>query len=407
MRVELSIPVGTSPAEMAYYVRELKRQVEKYLTQRKLDAATVGRMSPDLIPALEALHPTYKNSFLKMNSHSYPVVVFPVQKDQRENPNDVLGELDKHTAVHVDPFFGKAGDHYVDYLKSTGSPLNNIATFCYDRFTQNGTLKVDCSMGNYFDSLRSCFVLEWELTTQLGLWKNPQKDFGEFTQRLKLRNHVIRNAANQDPVADPSGRRPAIGIQTLVLFNRGSEKAILLGERSSKGVIAEENYLALVPAGIFQPIANDLDDEFSVIHNIYREYLEELFSMQEVTRPKSVMSYDYFYTNPDLLYLTKMLDAGTAKIYVTGFAMNMLSLRLDICTLLYISSDDWYNKHKTGTKTLGRIEFNEEWKSPEEKTTEGTNVWSLNRVNNNELNPTNTLPTAAGALSLGLAVAAD
>ena len=360
-----------------------------------------------MIPILSLLYPKYENRFLKIGADIFPVVAFPIENNQSDDPNSVLGSLDQEKRIPIDPQLKAAGNEYLNHLeylkKSEGRPLVNLPTFCYDRFAQDGQMKIDCSMGNYFDNLKSCFVLEWELTTQLGMWETPSEGYDRFVRQLILRNRVTNLASDRDPVLDPVGRRPAIGVQTMTLFNQGDHYAVLFGERSSKGVIAEEDYLALIPQGVFQPTANDPDHEFSVIHNVLREYYEELFAKgKEVEGPPSAMSYDYFYKKSDVKYLRGLIEAGSARIYLTGVAMNMLNLRLDICTMLVIDTDEWYEKHSGGEGSLSRIKFNEEWKDEGEKKTRGPNVWTIDRLEKHGLSPATTFPTSAAAIALGL-----
>jgi hypothetical protein len=138
---------------------------------------------------------------------------------------------------------------------------------------------------------------------------------------------------------------------------------------------------------------------------VYREYLEELFSREEVKTSRSVISYDYFYGDRNLAYLRSLIESGSARLYFTGLAVNLLTLRVDICTLLHIRDYDWFANHKGGTRDLDRIELNDEWKPPPARTKTGTYVWPVDELERYDLNLANTAPFTAAGIALGLRLA--
>src|SRR5690606_24563112 len=88
----------------------------------------------------------------------------------------------------------------------------------------------------------------------------------------------------------------------------------------------------------FQPMSDEMrDGEWSIEHHFYREWLEELFGMRESD------SMD-FYQHPALLDLKRMQAAQEAGLYLTGIAYNLLTLRPEICMLLLIHDEGWWQR---------------------------------------------------------------
>ncbi|MDG6974002.1 MAG: hypothetical protein JRM95_04130 [Nitrososphaerota archaeon] len=315
--------------------------------------------------------------------------------------DDVLIGLDIDGLHPIDREIAKVGDIYLGLLKESGRPLVNRITYCFDNLDL-GSRRIGCSVGRYYDDLKTCFVLSWELLTHLGK-ADPEVDVDSISSELVLRNHLSETV--NDPVTDPSGRRPSVGIVTTTMFRRGDEAAVLLGVRAAKGVAAEDGLRCPIPGGIFQPMVTSGEEvklEYSVQHNVFREYLEELFSVPEVKVPVKPISHQYFYRNPNLMFLRGLIDAGEASLTVTGVAVDLLTLRLDILTTLDIKTPRWFRAHEAGGEGVDEIKFNEEWEGVADDPTLGLPVMQAERVLRLGLSPSNALPS--GAASLGLAL---
>ena len=167
-----------------------------------------------------------------------------------------------------------------------------------------------------------------------------------------------------DPVTNGKGRSTAIAISTLISYNDGENYNLLIKNRSQTATAVHNGLLHVVPSFMFQPIVGNIDFEFSVLHNIYREYLEEIFDIPEEDHSFTV---DSIYKNANIKYLDTLLKNGEAELYFTGIAVNLLNLRPEICTLLLIKSPEWYKLHSMGMEyekeKLNRFKFNNEFVS--------------------------------------------
>lgn len=94
---------------------------------------------------------------------------------------------------------------------------------------------------------------------------------------------------------------------------------------------------------MFQAASGFLNEEFDVVHNFKREYLEELLNRPESSGTEAVP--DYFYSEPPLIYLQQLFDSKQAHLELLGIAVDLLNLRPEICMLLTIDTPEWADKH--------------------------------------------------------------
>lgn len=137
----------------------------------------------------------------------------------------------------------------------------------------------------------------------------------------------------------------------------------MVKKRSDTTVAAHPGGIHVIPAFMFQPGTSQHAEEFSVVHNILREYLEELFSVPEPD--PNAASARYFYGHPSMSFLQDLLRQGEAKIYLSGIAVNLLTLRPEICTVLHITTRRWWEEQEYVLEEAGSkrkaFKFNEEF----------------------------------------------
>jgi hypothetical protein len=167
----------------------------------------------------------------------------------------------------------------VKAIKERGSNLWDGYTFSLQAAKVDGQGFVesfDAYLGSYFDMVNSAGYLEYELLTSVY----------EGSFRPKTRETILSQFQTpRECLLSGGGVDGTIGISTLVVYPHGGEYYMLCEVRSGK--VAEYSDLYHVaPSFIFQPVvsptAEHLQVEFSVEHNVFREYLEELFDVEEV-----------------------------------------------------------------------------------------------------------------------------
>jgi hypothetical protein len=142
---------------------------------------------------------------------------------------------------------------------------------------------------------------------------------------------------------DGGGRSAALSVSTLIVYHAGDTYKALLRPRSG-ATAAHSDLYHVVPSFMFQPTIGDNRGEYSIRYNVYREYLEEVFSVPEMERSQGQIALDWFFDDPRLVVLRQLLDDGHAQLLLTGFAVNLLNLRPEICTLLFIRDQAWHKQ---------------------------------------------------------------
>jgi len=296
------------------------------------------------------------SQLLVVDNHTYPVAVFRPTPEQMTRPDDVLQTPLLRSDARDIGFIVKSKS-YRRSAHKLGLNLYDRPCFTMKRLMTEGSLQVQCELGSYFGALDSCDSLAWELLSSIGaLSSSTSSSLTAFDRRLRLRSRL--HAEVVDPVKMGRGRNAAIGISVLIAYNDGADTQLLVRRRGPT-VAIHNGMVHVAPSCMFQPATMDHDREFSVVHNIFREYLEELFDRPEADGREA--DFRYFYNDPRLLRLRRLLEEGNASLVLTGVAVNLLNLRPEICLLLHIPDPSWYGQQATEVDGGTRFRFNEEW----------------------------------------------
>lgn len=278
-------------------------------------------LSPSLLDYLARLYP---RPLLERGPYRYPIIVFPPDADQREDVDSVLGGLPQHVQRRDNYAIYDYG--YLHSLQNAGRHLYDGPTFVFKRLRLR-PLRLTAEIGSYYDMLATCGALDREARAANGFI------------RLPARTQLHRRYRPHDTLLHGNGRSAAIGVATLIVCYHEGEYQALFAQRTAQAATDPLSY-HVMPTFMFQPAAADraVSAEWSVRHQIYREYLEELFGLPENPAPQRP---DYFYDHPALLTLRRYLAEGQAKLYLTAVVINLLTLRPEICTLLLIHAPEW------------------------------------------------------------------
>lgn len=403
------IPIPTpSPSEIWHYWDVLKEKFDVAKLEEIAEKMSMSRSRKELYEFVKEIYPDIEMPSL--NGNIYPIALFRAPIHQRDNPESILAssDWDSHEIVNHD--LAEIGKEFRKIREKSGSQLWNGETFRMLKLETKNELKIHCGLGRYFTALDTCDSLEWELLIAFSEKYFRIQENTKFAKELKLRGLI-----NQHSVIDPSERSAAIGISTMILFRHKNGFKTIVWERSN-AVGPHHDLVHVIPSFMFGPEHQEYDNEFSIKHNVYREYLEEVFDFKEVNKAGRIMAWDHFYSNPDLKYLISLEKSNKAKIYLTGVAINLLNLRPEICTLLLIDADEWYENHKGGNSDLGisKLQANYEFKDKEDLKAQGKKAKIFYDIDSNfslpdidEFSPSKMVPPGAAALILGLETAKD
>lgn len=341
-------------------------------------AANTARRDSNLYRFLKKLYSDYLNSdYLILEDPqgmTYPVAIFPAPESQW---SDLESVLSKPLIRSEETSFLVKDENYLDNLKRIGRKLENRATYrLLNLQATGGNITIKASLGTYFDTVKTSHVLTWELLTRFGKRKPQPSEFKEFFTELALRKKLHDGVCN--PLIDGDGRSAAIGVSMLIIYRNFNDTGYqaLLKERSRHGVAVDTDLYHVVPSFMFQPVREVDRDmveklEFNVRVQVYREYLEEVFNVEEEEAASEAISIVHGSSSSagNLQYLNELLeDANKAQLLFTGMAVDLLSLRPEICTLLLIKTPEWQRLHSGGdrSRNLTPIHINEEFKTPTE-----------------------------------------
>lgn len=352
----IGVPSYREIADLSIFVRNLWKQYNKKQRIEQLQRAQRSRENLHLYEFLKWKYDGYP--ILEWCQNIYPVIVFPAPNHQQYNVNSALSYPLIEEGLEPEAFADRDPTARV-LLEGVGVPIENRLTYTMTQLNTNGALKLTCALGYYYYALDTCYSLEWEILSNLGkLGGHDKDDFKRFDEQLKLRKKL--HAKVNDPIVDGSGRSAMIGISTLIAYNDNGKFRLWLRRRSKSDVAIHGGFAHVVPSFIFQPVIPSLQDEFNIPLNIFREYLEELFDRPEPEAGQEA-TYNYFYGDPRMQYLHMLLGRQEAVLLFTGVAIDLLSLRPEICTLLWIKTSEWFNRHSSSADT-NRFKFNAEFR---------------------------------------------
>jgi hypothetical protein len=87
-----------------------------------------------------------------------------------------------------------------------------------------------------------------------------------------------------------------------------------------------------------------LREQFSVSATVMREFVEELYGVEELETGDGRVDPHAIYRRREARLITDMLEAGDAALLYSGVAVNLLALRPEICTVLIIDDPGWYER---------------------------------------------------------------
>ena len=221
-------------------------------------------------------------------------------------------------------------------------------------------------MGTYFHSLATSESLADEVMEVYSAWPDytPEEGWPKVERRSWLHGRVA------DPVIDGGHRSSAIGVSTLTVVRvrrTGFDGyKMFISPRSTRVSTSRRRY-HVIPSGMFQPFISDgspgsLRAQFSVRATVVREFVEELYGVEELETGDGSIDPEAIYRRREAKVLAGMLESGEARLLYTGMAVNLLALRPEVCTLIVIDDPRWFDDE------CGEIRFCGEYLRQSERT---------------------------------------
>lgn len=292
-----------------------------------------------LIAVLEAL---YGDVLMRRDDVAYPVTFFPA--DDEQTIDDVLLSPTPTTKLLAADCYVYAADH-LEARRQSRRITNGL---CYVVLgMQADPPRLAGALGRYFDMMATCDALDHELRDYVHSADGAADSAGaELYGKLPLRERFHRYVAPRQALYDARGRCAVIGVATLTAFYHDGDYHLILVQRSAE-LGTGAGLFHVMPAFVMQPVSQSHEADWSLRGQILREYGEELFAMPEPDDADATPPPDYHDAHPPVAELNTMLADGRAELHVTGVALNLLSLRYEVTTLLVIHDPDWHTRHQS------------------------------------------------------------
>jgi transcriptional regulator with XRE-family HTH domain len=326
---------------------------------------------PGLYQLLEARYPAYPALRLFGDqTKPLPVWAAPAPPEQWPDIEAPLGALDLSGPVpdvrrwgcleQCDPLGEEEFKHHLDEWdrqlreiragKRAHLDTWNQLTYDLGAMTTDdrGRVRLDCKLGTYFHSLSTSECLDPELLEVFAAWPDtpPEAAWARLPRRAWLHEHV------PDPVVDGRCRSAALGVSTLTIVRVRTREfdgyKLFLSPRSVTVATQRRRY-HVIPSGMFQPFVpgeseDSLRGQFSVRATVVREFVEELYGVEELETGDGRVDAQAIYHRREARLLARMLKAGDAALLYSGVAVNLLALRPEICTVLLIHDPGWWER---------------------------------------------------------------
>ncbi len=314
--------------------RNLEFAEKTYLRYRTVSDSVVD--SEELVSHLKK---RYSCEAFRLGNRLFPVTILWKNSDRSVNPDSILGELDKSypaqmegSAVLGAAEYGQARAFIKRVYESGPIKYEGIDYRMTDIDLASEIPRIHGAYGWYYDAILTQYAVEWELRKAVSGTKREHLSRLGNSGSLPLREHI---EAQCNPLLSGDGRCAALSISTFVVFQRRQRGFYCLLRRRSAEVGVSPRMVHVVPAGMFE--AKNLEDPWSVEINIWRELLEEVYNDVEHLGTGVPEHEDYIRSKIPIALLLEMMARGAAELSVTGICFDLLNLRPEICTALFIN----------------------------------------------------------------------
>ena len=395
--------------------------VETREKARKAEERAKVLSGTGVIQTLRAIYPNYPP--VELWGIRHPICEFPAMSSEWKNPESAVGELfdgrvprEDEYSTDFDP--GGGADAFAAYVerfrKASAEDRRHFfpgATYALHqmRFDSQGRVAIDCAMGRYFTSLATSEDLDTEMMEAVAASSGRAVALSDLPRRSWLHRYV------GDPVVDGQRRAAAVSHATVVMSAvKGGGYDIILPVRS-RDVATHANFNHVAPSGIFAPYdetSPSPEREFSVRRNFYREWVEELYAVEEHEHPAYSVVIPDPEDEPEIIRLKGLLSSKQGHLKYTGVSFNLLTMRPEICLALLIDDPEWFREEDRIARGTGRPfklgwEYEQSvWEGPKVSGRPGQLRIPLNAdlqpTDGSLLRPSFLIPNAAAVISLAI-----
>jgi hypothetical protein len=241
---------------------------------------------------------------------------------------------------------------YLKKLKQVIHRPNNVG-YALDEivFDETGKFKsFNCYPCTFKETIQSCFCLEYEIFKAFKKSKGTLNIDKEILASQNMRNEYHSNGSIHKTFTSAEGKDAMMSVQSLVIFKDHKTKTYktIISKRSNK-VSYAPNTWQFIPCGYFETyeisnIEYTIEKNFDPTLAILREFLEELFNVEEFIENTTGKPVERITNHPLTVYLDNTIKQGKAEFIFLGSVLDVVTLTHKLSYLLIIDDEEFSQK---------------------------------------------------------------
>lgn len=323
-----------------------------YPAKQLAEAYNSGITDPEYIEwELNTLKSIYCDiPFVHVFGREYPAYIVPGSK-QVSFPFESLSTNGKLNPI-AQPLAYKELPWFHDFKKIVGPHIHYPDLYGY---TSNG-FKLDeagrvygmyCTPRTYKESVYTCHILQYELWA---VYQKIGKERYATLDDLPMRKRIHEGKSNLEVIMSGCNRSALNDVSIAVIdYNERREEYCIATAVRTENVATFPGYFSFVPSGGFELYELEsnqnesvVQENFSVIGALYREYIEELFGDKAFGQPTGDDDLNRLYKNSKIRDIKKGVRAGTYKFEFLGVDFDLITLRQTLAFALRIDDEDFF-----------------------------------------------------------------
>ncbi len=320
------------------------------------DEYNKGIITPDYIEwELQTLKNIYADiPFVKAFGKEFPAYVIAAS-NKIKYPFDDLTQTYGSLQPINDEIDYKNTPLYNDFLKIVGPNVHYPDLYGYTSVgfnldAEDKILGLNSLPRTYKETVFTCHILQYELWRA---YKKLGKERLATLEDLPMRKKIHQDKSNLEVILSGCNRSCLndVAIALIDYNQRTNEYNIATATRSTE-VATQPGYFGFVPSGGFElyELENNqnesiIEENYSVISALYREYIEEIFGDENFEKPTGNDDLNRLYRNSHIQELRQGVKNGTYQFEFLGIDFDLTTLRQTLAFGLRIDDEYFFNNN--------------------------------------------------------------
>lgn len=204
-----------------------------------------------------------------------------------------------------------------------------------------------CTPRTYKETVYTCHILQYELWVA---YQKIGKERYATLDDLPMRKRIHEGKSNYDIIMSGCNRSALNDVSIAVIdYNERRDEYCIATAVRTENVATFPGYFSFVPSGgyeLYELESNQnesvIQENFSVIGALYREYIEELFGDKAFGQPTGDDDLNRLYKNSKIRDIQKGVRSGTHKFEFLGVDFDLITLRQTLAFVLRIDDEDFF-----------------------------------------------------------------